>query len=341
MDDFSISSLHESKSEWGSRLLTIMTPLIMEGLKSIFDEAYKLCKENDETDKYLMTFQNFLTRIPKWNTNIIENERKRICERSGCGYLEDLVTCVHIIQLKLLTAIRVGNKQKKIDINIPKLDDFIHKTYIHVARKIYKNVYLFEINIQPLQIQKNHRELEIIIQECILNTVRESIPIESILRAYMDETIEEDVIEEIKEERIEDPEFKEKKEIEEDVKKIIKENDIENNIENNIENKIDNKLDYGEEQKGGRLYFNDVDLIKESDGKEISIEAPKTIERLEELYKGEMKYPENDNNNEEENIKIKIKDENVNLDNLDVHEIREPEMELLPDLLIDDVEVLV
>ena len=34
--------------------------------------------------------------------------------------LEDLVTCVHIIQLKILTAMRVGQKQKKIDINIPK-----------------------------------------------------------------------------------------------------------------------------------------------------------------------------------------------------------------------------
>ena len=90
---------------------------------------------------------------------------------------------------------RVGQKQKKIDINIPKLDDFIHKVYINVARKVYKNTYLFEINIPPLQTQKHNRELEIIVQECILNTIRESIPVEAILKAYMDETIEEDVIE--------------------------------------------------------------------------------------------------------------------------------------------------
>ena len=37
MDDFNVSSLHESKNEWGSRLLTILTPLIGEGLKSIFE----------------------------------------------------------------------------------------------------------------------------------------------------------------------------------------------------------------------------------------------------------------------------------------------------------------
>ena len=46
-------------------------------------------------------------------SNIIEEEKKRIIENSGCGYLEDLITCVHIIQLKALTCVRVGQKQKK------------------------------------------------------------------------------------------------------------------------------------------------------------------------------------------------------------------------------------
>ena len=114
MDDFNVSSLHESKNEWGARLLTIFTPLIIEGFKSIFEESFKLCEENGETNKYLMTFQNFISRIPKWNVTIIETEKKRIVERSGCSYLEELVACIHIIQLKLLTAMRVGQKQKKI-----------------------------------------------------------------------------------------------------------------------------------------------------------------------------------------------------------------------------------
>ena len=32
---------------------------MIEGIRSIFDEAYKLCIENEENEKYLMTFQNF------------------------------------------------------------------------------------------------------------------------------------------------------------------------------------------------------------------------------------------------------------------------------------------
>ena len=189
MDDFTLSNLYLSRDEWCARLVTIFTPLIIDGVKSIFNEAWTMCVSSDEPTKYLMTFQSLLCRVPKWNSVTVEEERKRIIERSGCGYLEDLITCVHIIQLKVLTCIRVGNRQKRIDINIPKLDAFIHRVYVNVARKLYTNVYLFERNCSPLLAQKNVRETELIVQECIMTTIRESIPTESIIRAYMEEAV--------------------------------------------------------------------------------------------------------------------------------------------------------
>ena len=213
MDDYSITSLQESRNEWCSRLINTLTPLIIEGFKSIFDEAWALCEENDELEKYLMTFQNFLARIPKWNPSIVDTETKRIVEKSNCGYLTDLISCVHIIQLKSLTCMRVGNKQKKIDINIPSLNDFIHKAYINTARKLYKNIYLYEKNITPLQIQKHNREIELIVREEILNSIRDNIPVEDILKVYLDESIEEDIQVEEKEEIISaEPEEEEKEE---------------------------------------------------------------------------------------------------------------------------------
>jgi GTP:adenosylcobinamide-phosphate guanylyltransferase len=328
MDDFNISTLHESRNEWSARLISILTPLVIDGYKSILDEAVKLCKENNEMEKYLMTFQNFITRVPKWNPAIIENERKRICEKSGCAYLEDLITCVHIIQLKILTVMRVGQKQKKIDINIPKLDDFIHKVYIHVARKVYKNVYLFELNVPPLQIQKYNRELEVIVQECILNTLRESVPVEAILKAYMDETMEEDVVEEVKEEYIHEP--------------LKNDNDL-NQHGVNIESQTQTQL-----SGGSKLSFNDVDSVKDQFNREEQINAPKDIQRLEEL--SEIRYNqrklENDLESDDEDsnnsafAKLNISDEAANLDALDVHVINEPELETLPDLIIDDIELL-
>ncbi len=324
MDDFSISSLHESKNEWASRLITILTPLIIDGYRSILEEALKLCRENNETEKYLMTFQNFISRIQKWNQTIIETEKNRICEKSGCSYLEDLVTCVHIIQLKILTAMRVGQKQKKIDINIPKLDDFIHKTYINVARKVYKNVYLFELNIPPLQIQKHNRELELIVQEGILNTLRESIPVDAILKAYMDETIEENVTEEIKEQYVDEP------------IKVNTENVTSNNNNNNNNGSSNNN------QKT-KLSFNNNDFVRDEFNNERIVNASKDIDVLEKIGNEraiKRKMDESDDDDDDDNVRLKISDQSVDLNSLDIHHINEPNINLLPDLLIDDIEIL-
>ena len=64
MDDYNVNCLSEAKNEYCARLLNTLTPLLVQGLKSVYDEAVKLCNENEEYEKYLMTFQNFLTRIP-------------------------------------------------------------------------------------------------------------------------------------------------------------------------------------------------------------------------------------------------------------------------------------
>ena len=234
MDDYNLMSLIESKNEWSARLMNILTPCIIEGITSIFNEAVKLCETTNEKNKYLMTFQNLLNNIPKWSSNIVEEEKNRIIETSYCDYLEDLITCIHIVQLKALSTARVGLKQKKINIDIPNINIFIHKLYINIARKLYVNIYLFEKNISPLNVQKNNRELELLIKENILNTIRESVPIDNILKAYLDETQETDVEVEEKIENIE----KEIKKEDDNNKELDK---IKNEIKQEIKQEIDNK----------------------------------------------------------------------------------------------------
>ena len=331
MDDFSVSSLTESKNEWCARLLNILTPTVTQGLKSIFDEAVKLCKENNENDKYLMTFQNFLTRVPKWNQTIIDTEKDRIVETSGCTYLEDLITCVHIIQLKALTCVRVGSKQKKIDINIPSVSDFIHKIYIHVARKIYTNIYLFEKNIQPLQVQKNNREIELIIKECILNTVRDSVPVEDILRSYMDETEEQDVqVSEVEEplpdivpETTQTTDDKEK-----NVSDAETSTDTNEPITKETIEEYKQTSDFSDTDKT-TLSFSDKDSILDNSGKETVVNVSKDEENLAKI---EKKHEESDFNkmvnddaddDDDESERLVIGD-NVKLDVFDVNDLNKP-----------------
>ena len=330
MDDFVLSNLNESRNEWCARLVSTLTPLIIGGTRSIFNESWKLCVENDESNKYLMTFQNLLSRVPKWNNEIIEEERKRIIERSGCNYLEDLITCVHIIQLKVLTCVRVGNKQKKIDISIPKLDSFIHKVYINVARKVYSNVYLFDKNVSPLQGQKNNRELENMVQESILISIRESIPTEAIIRAYMDESVEQEeevIIEDVEEEEEvapqETPIVKEKSVEDEPVPEVVP----------SIQN-IDN------EDVVTKLSFNDLDAILDENDDLKTIDAPKSIERLEEISteRAMQRHLEEESDDDD---RLQISTEQINLHDFDeLGDIAGSETKNTDEIILNDVEEL-
>ena len=371
MDDYSTNSLQDSRNEWCARLVNILTPLMIEGFNSIFDEAWKLCEENDEQEKYLMTFQNLISRVPKWNPAIIEEEKKRVIDKSACSYLEDLITCVHIIQLKSLTCMRVGQKQKKIDISIPSLDDFIHKIYINAARKIYTNVYLFEKGIIPLQIQKHNRELEIITKEAIMNTIRDNIPVEKILRAYMDESVEEDIQVEEKEEiisqtpvKVEEPKVENAAAVEAKATSVDK---VEDKSVVNIEKKpgitvndavtetntfapddIKKEVTEGinEEMTSrpltpSRLTFNNIDKAMGDDKKEEEIVAPKTDERLEkisEMRHVQRKEEEEEEDDDDDDEKIKI-GSSLNLGEMDVQTIG-GEKKLNTDPIINDIEVL-
>jgi hypothetical protein len=300
MDDFVVANLHESRNEWCSRLVSIFTPLVIEGFRSIFNESWKMCADTDELNKYLMTFQNLLSRVPQWNTLIVEEERKRIVERSGCNYLEDLITCVHIIQLKVLTCIRVGSKQKKIDISVPKLDHFVHKVYVHTARKIYMNIYLFEKNVTPLQQQKNLRELEVIVQECIMMTIRESIPTEAIIRAYLDEGIEQE------EEVFIEPakQTVEATMIEEPPKEVVPPPTVVPSVQN-----VDDA------PAVTRLTFNDVDsVLTEGSTKPEEVLAPKTLDRLRDISEARAMERKLQEEQEADEDRIKILDDPVVVD---------------------------
>lgn len=242
MEDYNSNLLNDSKNEWSIRLMNIICGHIIDGFRSIFNEAIELCEKNDEPEKYLMTFQNFLSRIPKWNQILIDAEHNRIKELSKCDFLDDLVTCVHVIQLKILSCVRTSNQNKKIDINIPEFTTFLHNVYINIARKLYSNIYLFQIDITPLEQQKNNREFEVIVQCCIMNTIRDNIPVDSLLKQYIDETQEIDII---KKERV----------IKHQVKEVKPESFESNPIESNP---IESNNVESEKSEKSEIRFNEV-----------------------------------------------------------------------------------
>ena len=195
---------------------------------------------------------------------------------------------------------------------------------------MYTNVYLYERYVTPLQKQKHGREVEIIIQDCILNAIRETLPIESVLRAYMDESMEEEYIETIQEEKIPIKEEEEQPLTEvEKLKEEIKDKDNE---------KETIKVDTSNDRSNQGISFNDNDLAINEDNQEEVISAPKTIERLEEIsnLRNEQRRLEDDDD-DDSSFKLKISDENISLDDIGLETIGKKKDE---NIILSDIEIL-
>jgi hypothetical protein len=99
-----------------------------------------------------------------------------------------------------------------------------------------------------------------------------------------------------------------------------------------------------ETEKSSRLSFNDIDYARDENNNEVTVNAPKDISTLEEIseMRNEQRKLETEQDDDFDNPRLKIADEDVKLDELlDIHNIDSPhEMTLMPDLLIDDIEVL-
>jgi len=192
MDDFSVPVLVDAKAEYTKQIIDILKPHLYDGIRSIYKDSVELCEEHNQNDKILITFQNLLSNVPKWSQEIITNEYERIVHNSGCDWLEDLLTAVFISHTKILTAIRIGKQHKKINLKVPKIDHFIHRVYIQMAREFWKTPFLFDETISTTEYQRNMKYCEDIIINCIQETIRQQLPVKHILKEYLGQDLEED-----------------------------------------------------------------------------------------------------------------------------------------------------
>ena len=183
MSDFSVNVLVDAKEEYMKQIVRVLSPHLLNGLLSIFDESIEICKSNDEEDLTLLTFQELLSQVPKWSQVLVEQESDSIVKESQCDYIEDLLTATFVCHTKILTSVRVTNKNKRINLKIPSVERFIHHVYIEMAREFWKHPYLLKKDdITKLDYQKNLRDVENIISTCIENTVRKLLPVKNILK---------------------------------------------------------------------------------------------------------------------------------------------------------------
>ena len=174
--------LVETKKEYTTQLVNIIFPFMFDGIQSLYEEACKVAKENEE----LKIFQSFLKKIPGWNTLILESETGRILKESGCeDLLAQLLSAVIKSNIMVLTN---TPPELKHTIKLPKDIDFqkfIHFSYIETAKSIYENPYLFYHKFSIFDVKKNQRDARDTIKSSIHEAIRKLLPLQYILNEYL------------------------------------------------------------------------------------------------------------------------------------------------------------
>lgn len=171
-DALNVNVLVSAKEEYTHQLCYILSPLIYNGILSIFEKSKKMPKSIRGIS--YRNFQICLASVQNWNAVIIEQEVKRI--KQVCSYLSDIVTAIFVSHVKILACVRLKGDHKSVKIKIPTMESFIHKIYILTCNKFYNNVNL---------INEDEEKLIYLISNIINECIRKQLPIENILHEYL------------------------------------------------------------------------------------------------------------------------------------------------------------
>ena len=176
-----VATYSEARSEYTKQLASLIVPALFIWFQKMWS------RNSGDKQRCLSLFQGECEEIGRWNQDRIQDEVRALIERSGCDYMEELMTAVFVAHTKVLTAIRLSTKQKKLSITVPKLDHFLHRIFKESARCFWKTPFLFMDAGNVVERQKNMLQAEQLLTEAISTAVRGLLPVKQILKDYLED----------------------------------------------------------------------------------------------------------------------------------------------------------
>lgn len=173
--------LVEAKKEYTEQIVGFLRP-------AIFDDFFVMWRSAVEknTKEPMVGFQEVMETIVDWDEKTIIRRTDAVIKKSGCSFLDDLITAVFVAHMKVMLTVKNQNQKDKYRLQVPTANRFIHQTMIQCAREFWKAPYLFyqnetENKIKKTQIQMNLRTAEEIISDAIRTTIRKMLPVKEIV----------------------------------------------------------------------------------------------------------------------------------------------------------------
>ena len=97
-----VATYSEARSEYTKQLATLIVPPLVGWFQQLWS------RNSSNKQQALSLFQSECEEIPRWNQDRVHDEVRLLIDRTGCDYMEELMTAVFIAHTKVLTAVRLS-----------------------------------------------------------------------------------------------------------------------------------------------------------------------------------------------------------------------------------------
>ena len=177
-ETLNVNVLVAAKEEYTKQLINTLQPYVYEIIKNIYTDSQK---HNIRLPVSYSNFQIELKTVPNWAGFKLEECLNKINVK--LPYLMDLITAIFVSHVKILACVRLKSDNKSIKIKVPNLNTFLHKVVINICENIYYN---------PTVIEEEKDKIFSIINNSIVETIANQIPIEYILNEYLSGVFDDD-----------------------------------------------------------------------------------------------------------------------------------------------------
>jgi hypothetical protein len=169
--------LVEAERKYTQKLCDCMLPVMIDAFWEIWLESKLKAKGRH----VLQTYQEMLREVKhSWSNTKVKQHVENIVKNNSL--FPNLLAAVFVCHVKILSAIRIDPKSKKISLKLPGNDIFVHTCYINAAKDLYDDPYVISDEM-PV-----HQRSEILNKrfiKCIRDAIDSLVPTEEILKTYI------------------------------------------------------------------------------------------------------------------------------------------------------------
>ena len=183
--------LTETKNEFNNFLCSILVPHLYNGISGMLEysiQTYNMLEEKKKKNKSIQNpgiiniFKMCLNDVSSINNNEIENEYKRIKDKSGCAeWFDNLIKASFKSYVLFLTWDPKSSNSKYSENDFYdkiSLKDFIHKCYIETCEYFKENPEIF--------LKKNvKKEIYDVIKNCVESAIKKTLPYNEIIQEFL------------------------------------------------------------------------------------------------------------------------------------------------------------